>query len=144
MKKANLALAILLITVMAVSGFAQRGGGQGKGMPKYDPATETTIKGTVEEAKEHSCPTCGRNQTGLHLTVKSDAGTFDAHLGPTSFVTKNNFTFAKGDQVEIIGSKMKIDGADAVLAREVKKGGKTLTLRNAQGIPAWSGGSHRQ
>ncbi len=51
-----------------------------------------------------------------------------------------NFTFATGDQVEVIGSKVKMDGADAVLAREVKKGGKTLTLRNARGIPAWSKG----
>jgi hypothetical protein len=113
--------------------------GQGKGMPKYDPATEITIKGTVEEVKEQSCPTCGRNQTGTHLIVRSDAGTFDAHLGPTSFLAKNKFSFAKGDQVEIIGSKVKMDGADALLAREVKKGGKTLTLRNAQGVPAWSG-----
>jgi DNA/RNA endonuclease YhcR with UshA esterase domain len=114
--------------------------GQGKGMPKYDPATEMTIKGTVEEVKEQSCPMCGRNQTGTHLIVKSDAGTFDAHLGPTSFLEKNKFTFAKGDQVEIIGSKVKMGGADALLAREVKKGDKTLTLRNAQGVPAWSGG----
>ncbi len=74
------------------------------------------------------------------MIVKSDAGTFDAHLGPTRFLEKNKFIFAKGDQVEIIGSKVEMDGADALLAREVKKGGKTLTLRNAQGVPAWSGG----
>jgi hypothetical protein len=83
---------------------------------------------------------CGRNQTGTHLIVKSDGGTFDAHLGPTRFLAKNNFSFAKGDQVEIIGSKVKMGGADALLARQVKKGDRTLTLRNAQGIPVWSGG----
>jgi hypothetical protein len=38
---------------------------------------------------------------------------------------------------------VKIEGADALIAREVKKGGKTLTLRDAQGVPAWSGGRRR-
>jgi hypothetical protein len=51
-----------------------------------------------------------------------------------------NFTFAKGDPIEIIGSNVKIDGADVVIAREIIKGGKTLTLRNAQGVPVWSKG----
>jgi hypothetical protein len=53
---------------------------------------------------------------------------------------KEKFTFAKGDQIEVTGSKVKIGAVDALLAREVKKGDKTLTLRNAQGVSAWSRG----
>jgi hypothetical protein len=52
-------------------------------------------------------------------------------------------TFAKGDNIEVTGAKVKYEGADAVLAREVKKGDKTLTLRNAAGIPQWSQGRGR-
>jgi hypothetical protein len=48
--------------------------------------------------------------------------------------------FAKGDQVEVIGSKVKGTDTEVVIAREVKKDGKVLTLRNAQGIPAWRRG----
>jgi hypothetical protein len=53
-------------------------------------------------------------------------------------------TFSEeGDQIEVIGSKVKYQGADALVAREVRKGGKALTLRNVQGIPQWSRGRRR-
>lgn len=52
----------------------------------------------------------------------------------------NNGGFVKGDQVEVIGSKVKGTDAVVVIARDVKKDGKVLTLRNAQGIPAWRRG----
>jgi hypothetical protein len=105
----------------------------------YNPATETTVKGTVEEVKQiQGGPRSG--QGGTHLILKTDKETLEVHLGPTTFLEKQKFTFAKGDQIEVIGSRVKINGADALLAREVKKGDKTLTLRNAQGVPAWSGG----
>jgi hypothetical protein len=137
--KSSLKLLLILsaAVLMISSAFAQRGLNQ---RTNYDPATEITIKGTVEEVKEQTCPTCGWSQKGTHLSVKSDNGIFDVRLGPTQFLANHNFSFAKGDQIEIIGSKVKIEGADAVIAREVKKGGKSLTLRNPQGIPAWSRG----
>jgi hypothetical protein len=31
-------------------------------------------------------------------------------------------------------------GKEVVFAREITKDGKTLVLRNAQGVPEWSGG----
>ena len=77
------------------------------------------------------------------MILKTDKETLEVRLGPTTFLEKEKFTFAKGDQIEVTGSKVKIEGADALIAREVKKGGKTLTLRDAQGVPAWSGGRRR-
>ena len=35
------------------------------------------------------------------------------------------------------------EGSEAIIAREVKKGGETLVLRDAQGIPQWSRGRRR-
>lgn len=137
-QKPRLFTVFLLLTLSLTAVFAQRGTGQRT--PKYDSATEVTLKATIQEVKEQGCPSCGRNQTGTHLTVQAEGSTFDVHLGPTRFLTKNNFTFAKGESVEIIGSKVKVGEAEAVLAREVKRSGQTLTLRNAQGIPAWAGG----
>jgi hypothetical protein len=72
--------------------------------------------------------------------VKTEAETMDVRLGPASFVSGKGFTFAKGDAVEITGSKVSMDGKDAVIAREVVKDGKTLTLRDKMGRPMWSGG----
>jgi hypothetical protein len=135
-----LMIAAAILTLAAVSALAQGGRGQGAGR-MYNPATETTIKGTIEEVKQISGPRGGPG--GAHLILKTDKETLEVRLGPTTFLEKEKFTFAKGDQIEVTGSKVKIEGADALIAREVKKGGKTLTLRDAQGVPAWSGGRRR-
>jgi len=45
--------------------------------------------------------------------------------------------FKADDEIEVTGSKIKQDGADLTLAREVVKGGDTLTLRFKDGKPAW-------
>ena len=46
-------------------------------------------------------------------------------------------TFKAEDKVEITGSKVKQNGEDLILAREVVKGDDTLTLRFKDGKPAW-------
>ena len=130
------ALALYLVP----SGYAQMGSGMGSGMGKthrmYNPATETTLTGTVEAVHAVSGH---RGWSGVHLTLKTESGTFDVHVGPSAYVEKEDFTFAEGDQIEVIGSKVMYKGKDAIIAREVKKDGKTLTLRDAQGFPAWAG-----
>jgi hypothetical protein len=72
------------------------------------------------------------------VTLKTDGGSLDVHLGPTDYWKKNGFELAKGDSIEVSGSKSKVDGTEILLAREVKKGDKAVVLRNAQGVPAWS------
>jgi DNA/RNA endonuclease YhcR with UshA esterase domain len=126
------AVTAFFATLVAVS-FAQARGGR-----NYNPATETTVKGTVEEVQQIPGQ---RGGTGTHLMLKTNSGTLDVHVGPTSFVSNQQFSFAKGDEVEVTGSQA---GSNTLIAREIKKDGKVLTLRNQQGIPAWSGGGGRQ
>ncbi len=45
--------------------------------------------------------------------------------------------FKPQEQIEVTGSKVKQEGADLTLAREVVKNGETLTLRFKDGKPAW-------
>jgi hypothetical protein len=130
----------LLAALIVPPAFAQLGKGPRKGMPNYDPATETTLKGTVEEVKEVECQMCRMGTTGTHLMVKSGSETLEVHLGPTAFLTEQKANFAKGDEIEVVGSKVKVNDSEALIAREVRKGEKTLTLRDAQGIPLWSRG----
>ena len=108
-----------------------------KAGPMYDPATEVTMNGTVEAVNQLKGP---RGWAGTHLSLKTDTGTIDVHVGPSWFLTQNKVSLDKGDQIEVTGSKVKFDDKDAVIARELKKDGTTITLRNAQGIPAWSRG----
>ncbi len=132
----GMALAVWLVAGLAGPLRAQTAGPRGQG-PMYDPATEVTLKGTVEEVRQISG---NRRWGGTHLTLRTDQGTIDVHVGPSWFLEKNKMSIAKGDSVEVTGSKVKFASGDALIAREIKKGGNTLTLRNTQGIPAWSGG----
>jgi hypothetical protein len=127
----GMALAIAVATPLA---YPQMMGGR-RGMRNYDPKSEVTVKGTVEEVKSF---TGRRGWSATHLTLKSGEETLDVHLGPAAFLKQQGFEFAKGDEIEVTGSKVKFAGGDAIIAREVKKGGETLTLRDSQGIPKWS------
>jgi hypothetical protein len=135
-----LSAAVFLLALAAPSTLPQKRMAQGKGMPKYDAAAEVTLRGAVEEVTQHK----GRmGRTGTHLLVNFDGRSMAVHLGPTSYLERNNFAFAKGDQVEVTGSKVRMGDADVLLAREVKAGDRTLKLRDAQGMPLWSGGGSR-
>jgi len=125
----------LIAAVSLVMAQAGPGGGRGRGARNYNPATETTVTGTVEDVTQL---TGQRGWGGTHLTLKSDQGEYDVHLGPASYLSAQQFTFAKGDKLEVVGSKTKVGGKDALIARQVTKDGKTLTLRDEQGFPKWS------
>ena len=102
--------------------------------PQYDPATETKVKGTVEEFKLEP-PSGGKPMA--YLIVKSGEQKSRVFLCPKSFLDEMGVTFAPGDSVEVTGSKVKEDGADVILAREVIKSGDAITLRFSDGKPAW-------
>ncbi len=135
-----LLIAAVLAALNVVAAYANSGQGQTTGNRMYDPKTETTLNGVVQEVKEIAGPGKG---TGMHLKVKAGDAVYDVHVGPTWYLTQEKYTFVKGDQVEVVGSKVSYQGADAIIARQVKKGGNTWTLRDAQGIPLWSRGKSR-
>ena len=115
---------------------AQQSGGLAGVEAPYDPGTEVTLRGTVQEVRQME-----RIVTVTHLMFgTADHGTVDVHLGPTSWVTKQSVSFQQGDELEVIGSRVKYGGADVVVARQIRKGGQTLTLRDTQGISSWSRG----
>jgi hypothetical protein len=96
----------------------------------YDVKTETTIKGTVESV-ETVTGTRGRGRRGLggtHLTVKTGKETLEVHVGPTAYLTEKGITIAKGDTLEILGSRVTIDKEPVVIARQIRKGDNTWTL----------------
>jgi hypothetical protein len=98
---------------------------------------ELSISGTVAEI-EYEQHQCGAG-SGTHLELKTAGGSYQVHVGPTAFLYNQNFRIAKGDTLEITGSKVKMDGEDVVLPREITREGKKLTLRDRDGHPAWAG-----
>jgi DNA/RNA endonuclease YhcR with UshA esterase domain len=100
-------------------------------MMKYDAKTEVTVSGTIEDIK---APSKGGAES---VTLKTETGNVDVHLAPTDFWTKNGFTLTKGASIDVTGSKAQMGKSVIILARTVTAGEKTVTLRNAEGAPAW-------
>jgi hypothetical protein len=123
----NQLLKLAAITFLATSAFCQA-------TPKYDPATEGRFKGVVAEFK-FVPPTGGKPVA--YLVMKSGSDAMDVFLCPKKFLEDMGVEFKANDEIEVTGSKIKQDGADLTLAREVVKGGDTLTLRFKDGKPAW-------
>jgi hypothetical protein len=123
----NQFLKFTAITLFATSAFSQA-------PPKYDPATEGKFKGVVQELK--FVPPAGGKPVA-YLVMKSGADSVEVFLCPKKFLDEMGIDFKANDEIEVTGSKIKQDGADLTLAREVVKGGDTLTLRFKDGKPAW-------
>ena len=133
---ALVALAALLVIAVALLSGAQTAAPV-KSAAVYNSATEVTMNGSVEIVEQISEP---QGRSGIHLNLKADQQTIEVHVGPSWFLTQNKISFVKGDQIEVTGSKVKFGNSDVLIAREIKKGENTITLRDARGIPAWSRG----
>ena len=104
--------------------------------PKYDRATETTFKITVAELK--LVPPDGPRPIAYLLPKPgADKEPVEIFLCPKKFLDEIGVAFKADDAIQVTGSKVKQDGNDVILAREVVKGGETLTFRFQDGKPAW-------
>ena len=124
-------LQLAVIALVATSAFSQS-------PPRYDPATETTVKGTVGELKLVP-PTGGKPIAYLVTKTGPDKekDMVQIFLCPKSFLDQLGIAFKADETIEVKGSKVKQDGADLILAREMVKEGETLTFRFPDGKPAW-------
>jgi len=124
-------LLLFAFALVASSAFSQA-------PPKYDPATETTVKGTVGELK--LVPSTGAKPIAYLVTKTGpdkEKDTIQVFLCPKTFLDQMGIAFKADEAIEVKGSKVKQGGADLILARELVKGGETLTFRFPDGKPAW-------
>jgi len=107
-------LAILLCsagTLVLPALAAQPGKGVARPTPRYDPAAETIVSGTILDVQQYQR---GR-VPGMPLIVKSEAETLDVHLGPSTYISSQGFAFAKGGTIELLGSKTSFGAQQASL-----------------------------
>jgi hypothetical protein len=120
------------------------GGGWGAGTPYarlYNPKSLETIVGEVVSVDKI---TPEKNMSyGVHFVLKAETETISVHLGPDWYIENQDVKIEPKDKVEIKGSRITFDGKPAIIAAEVKKGEEVLILRDASGLPAWSGWRRR-
>jgi len=103
--------------------------------PRYDAAAEMTIHGVVQDVRNFYCPISG--DEGTHLIVATEKGTIEVHLAPTRFLNGRRWQFFRGDEVDVVGSRIAYRGREALIARTIARGNQTVALRKADGKPLW-------
>jgi hypothetical protein len=130
-------LGVVLVLAASVGYFFGPGQGtpgksRGRGRAAiYDAATETSVSGTLAQPPE-------RGRMGLYLSVEQSGGEMvDVRVAPQRYLTAQGVSLAPGDELEFTGSKVTLEGAPVLIAREVTKQGRTVALRDHDGRPLW-------
>lgn len=114
--------------------------GESKAATEYDVKSEVTISGTIEHVKTPTGKNAAHERESVML--KTASGSVDVHLAPADYWTKNGFKLTRGASIEVTGAKMSSGKTEVILARTVKEGEKTVTLRKADGTPEWAHHQH--
>jgi len=134
MKKVNyIVAAATVILIVVFSAIEPR---RDKTPPTYNAAAETSLTGVVQETKEFYCPLA--DDQGMHLLLRTAQGNVLVHVAPARFLRTQGIHFNPQDQVEVIGTRVRFQGQDAMLAREITRGSEVLIFRDHQGHPLWT------
>ncbi len=118
----------------------RHGAGPGRAGRMFDPSTVTTIQGEIADVQRIER---GRRHAGVHLVVAMGSDQVAVHLGPDFYVDVQALKLAKGDRIEVKGSRVTFGGKPAIIAQEVRRDGQVLALRDENGVPLWRGMGRR-
>ncbi len=138
LKICSVGLVILCLTLTGPSwgqaGPQGKGGGPG-GL--YNPQTVVTVAGTVVSMTP---PPVRQGLPYLvYLTLQTREGKISIFLGPSLYIDKLPVRLKVLDRIQVTGSRIMWEGSPVILAAEVRRGDEVMKLRDANGIPVWSG-----
>jgi hypothetical protein len=120
---------VVLLLIMGVS-FNRPVSAQGAAL--YNAANELVVAGRVQEVQEFDCPV-SEGELASHLLLKTKDGVLQVHLAPVRIMAGQKLSFAPGDQIEVVGSKIRLNGNSGIIAREISRGGETFIFRDREG-----------
>ena len=102
----------------------------------YDVTAETQVSGVIEVVQEFQCPWSGAD-SGMHLLLNADGRNVYVHAGDAKFLRAHGAIFNRGDRIEVVGQRLSVGGDEAMIARQLSRGGTRFAVRDAQGNPLW-------
>ncbi len=99
--------------------------------PAYQHSTEVTLDGSAIYVGD------GIATLGFFAIMKDGSNEIQVFFGPRSFLDDRGIQLKTGDSLRVVGSRVKSNGCDIILAREVSHDGKTVTVRDKDGKPRW-------
>jgi len=101
----------------------------------FNPKTVETTAGTITSIDQIT-PMPGM-RPGVQLEIKTAKGLIPIHLGPLWYLENQDITLQPNDAVEVTGSRVFCVNQEVIMASEVRRGDKTLKLRDLKGRPLW-------
>ena len=126
------AAGVVIAVLLLVLGVRFHTGPSLQGAALYDPANEVTVKGVVTGVEEFDCPV-SEGELGVHLTLKTTDGTFQVHLAPSRILQGQRLAFVAGDQVQVLGSQVRVNGKKGIIVRELVRGRDSYIFRDPAG-----------
>jgi sporulation protein YlmC with PRC-barrel domain len=102
----------------------------------FRPKTVEKWRGKIVRT-ETVTPMTGMDPGTAIVVRVDDRNNLVVHLGPEWFVKRQQDKFTDGEEVEVVGSKVDLDQKPIVMATQVRLQGRTMHLRDANGVPAW-------
>lgn len=155
--KALISLFTLVTVLFCAHAFAQggwhrggghHGGGYGYNDSNYfDPSTVYSFSGTIQ-AQDGFCQQYGEgNRTGggmSYLFTADDGSRYHLMTGPFWYLDQNGIELRSGQQIVVTASQIPPHNSyyqqyDYLVVVELTVNGRSLRLRNADGLPLWSG-----
>lgn len=156
MKSHHCQLVVLATLVLGVAvGAAEAQRQMTADMPEYDATTEETVHGIVSSVTsetEWAERVRVRNPTlrgtrafrlarvrmaGTHVLLDIPDGDIEVHVAPADFLVSNGFAITRHEVMDVVGSRITVNGEEMIVARELTQNGRTLAVRDADGMPRW-------
>ncbi len=102
----------------------------------YSPANEVTRAGTVEDVQEFQCPVT--DERGMHVLLNTDQGKVLVHVATALFMRDHKITLQPGDRLQVTGAKIRYQGKEGMIARQIIRRDEVFTVRDTAGKPMWS------
>lgn len=96
------------------------------------------FEGTIQSLNKVRYP----NGTQIEMILNTNEGIKKVTLGPSSYIEMSKVKLQSGDKVEVKGFRVGANGDEVIVAKEVKKNGNVLQLRNDQRQPLWSSSNY--
>ncbi len=132
----NLKIIIGTLTVVLIVLFTALPSRRERDSLAYSPKNESTIAGTVEEVQEFFCPVT--DDRGTHVKLKTEDGTVMVHVAMSRFLRDHKISFNPGERWQVTGAKIRFEGRQGMIARQMARGGEVYTLRDTSGKPLWT------
>lgn len=136
--KITLFAAILMLAAAGLSYAADDGWAPGSAYnSRFDPDTVETLSGVMVRMDVFRPRGMG---PGVRIILETDEETVPVHLGPVWYMNRLKREIAPGDRIEVTGSRIDFGGRPVIIAAEIRKGARSLKLRDEDGEPVWGSG----